>query len=776
MVEFENHCAMGSKHIYRRDTIMTMKHAGWVITVMAFMIGCNQSPKPTQAAGDKSPSASRVSATVNPALTDKTVKNNSEPNLPDASVTKVVINGLTLEFDRQTGGLVRMSYPGVGTLLDTTPELAGLVDAAIPLPEFEALRLASRFSKGVRIEKIRDGVIIHYENMGLSRSLDIGGAVSANVEFRAASDGRSIIMKCGLTNNSKYTIPQVIFPQFREIPPFGGKADTVFQTTSSANYPWLEMAVARESPAFPFNNSWMDFSFPTRLEKGYATNLRLRWADLGSVKGGFSVFPKCWGFKTPAEWGTPDQVLIKLFMPETTQKLHVLFMNEKLNLQPGQSWHSEEFWLTPHTQGWAKGIEPFRDWVKQNYKPLYPIPNHIRDGLGFRTVWMRQIQTLPSDPQGDIIWKFKDLVPLAKEAKEHGLTEICIWEAFRFFRLPMQDFWPVLGTEQEFIQAVQECKKMGVTVSIFLSLFSMDRESCERYGWKFMDVSNASWNWHADLVPPLAPYYCKDYAVRYTADTNDPRWQKDIIDGVQRLVDLGVTSFGWDQWAGSGIYAVSTRIRELAKAKDPQSSYYSELYDAYEKDGTYLDYTWIWGRMDNRALINVVSSPRQNFNIHRSINDVRMGFADNLFLNLMPSKLDGPPGSAWIKDYPQVSQAVKQCARFREQFLPYFTQGTLIGECILCQPKPYNIHVSSYILPDRALIVVVNKGASCGNVDLQVDIEPWLTSSAANYQVQVYREANKIMNTLSVDGKRISIPTGPLEKDSLIVYELLPKE
>jgi hypothetical protein len=59
------------------------------------------------------------------------------------------------------------------------------------------------------------------------------------------------------------------------------------------------------------------------------------------------------------------------------------------DLAPNTSWQSAEYILTPHHNGWAKGIIPYRLWAKQNIKRLYPLPDHVRDGLGYRTLWMR---------------------------------------------------------------------------------------------------------------------------------------------------------------------------------------------------------------------------------------------------------------------------------------------------------------------------------------------------------------------------------------------------
>jgi hypothetical protein len=120
----------------------------------------------------------------------------------------------------------------------------------------------------------------------------------------------------------------------------------------------------------------------------------------------------------------------------------------------------------------------------------------------------------------------------------------------------------------------------------------------------------------------------------------------------------------------------------------------------------YLDYTWNWDYSDGcdyRALVSLLPSPRINLNIDRSVSEAKVGFADNLYLNVYPRKPDGVNGSDYISNHPALSKALKQCARLRKQFLNYFVKGTFIGDCILSE-DPTDIHVSAYVLPKSMLV------------------------------------------------------------------------
>lgn len=95
------------------------------------------------------------------------------------------LNGLELSFDAQTGCLVEMSCPGVGTVLDAERGRASVLDLAYPIPAFEPLRLASRYSKDAQIEVTKRKVTITWDQLGMSRkvSADSKQPISYHLEY-----------------------------------------------------------------------------------------------------------------------------------------------------------------------------------------------------------------------------------------------------------------------------------------------------------------------------------------------------------------------------------------------------------------------------------------------------------------------------------------------------------------------------------------------------------------------------------------------------------------
>ena len=192
-------------------------------------------------------------------------------------------------------------------------------------------------------------------------------------------------------------------------------------------------------------------------------------------------------------------------------------------------------------------------------------------------------------------------------------------------------------------------------------------------------------------------------------------WQDEVLAGCKHLADEGLPSICWDVYLGRkeepNLFTLTRKIRALAKQKDPESTFSGEASNNLELESEALDYTWNWvpSYVDYRAFTSVFPSPRLNVNVNHSVADASLAFMDNLFFNVMPRKTPyGVNGAGTIEQYPEFSKTLKQCADRRRQFLDYFTGGTLIGECLLAEDCP-DAHVSSYVRPGKALLLILNK-------------------------------------------------------------------
>jgi hypothetical protein len=161
----------------------------------------------------------------------------------NGSSVKLTLNGADLTFDSDTGGLLRLAYPGVGNLLVASPERSSLIDLAYPHKDFEVLRLAARYSRGVKIAASSQSVEIHWDKLGLSRpNFSVEGSVSATVKITAAPDGRSLIFTGLVHNQSSNAVRQVLFPDLMGLVPVGKAENTLFRTSLNASRPFVDLA------------------------------------------------------------------------------------------------------------------------------------------------------------------------------------------------------------------------------------------------------------------------------------------------------------------------------------------------------------------------------------------------------------------------------------------------------------------------------------------------------------------------------------------------------
>lgn len=683
-------------------------------------------------------------------------------NIVRADDVKVTLNGSELHFEADTGALLRLTYPGVGNLLDGSRERSSLIDLAYPVKEFEALRLATRYSRGAKVTTTADAVEIHYEKLGVSRDkLAQDGNVSATIHIAAANDGRSLIFTAKVSNQSKLPVRQVLFPDLMGVVPIDGDAEqTAFRTSLSASRPFIDLAPNEDKLSTQYMTDAAAFCAEYQ-SGGMFHSLGLRWFDYGSLKGGFNFFARRWGFDPP--------ITVRLHLSEIEQKLRILCRHDA-TIAPGASWESGEFWLTPHTGGWAAGIEPYRAWVKQNYKRIVPLSKRVREGIGYRTVWMCQLY--PNDQQ-DVVFGFKDLPALAKESKQHGLDEMILWGWGPGFERPLPPPFPILGTQQDFADAVKACRDIGVNVFPFISVVQATSANAPKYGLSVGD--NNGWTYHTELVPRWNPPYASALAC-VGIPTSNELWQKEVLESCNKLVDAGITSLGWDQyWTTNAqtpnMQTLTEKIRAYSRQRDPESTFCGEELWNLEIDSGYLDYTWNWGGYrDCRVLTSVLPTPRVNVCVSESPGVVRRAFADNLYLNVFPRAKESINGSDWIRNYPELSQTLKQCAALKKQFLTYFTEGTLIGDCVLTQPCR-GAHVTAYTLGDRMLIVLIND-AEPRKVTFDADLARWSNGSAKAWHAKTYDADGKLISETDIAQPTWHNETPPLKSGEMILLEI----
>lgn len=690
------------------------------------------------------------------------------PSAPPDTV-HLRLNGLDITLDAQNGSLRQLAGPEVGVILDASPDSAGLVDVAFPVREFVPLRLASRFSKaGIEVDENGGGATITWDPLGPSRThFNLSdGRVAARLRISAAPDGRSVILQCTIDNKSSAPIPQVLFPDLHGLRPFAGAAATQLRLPNGYPVlPFTEDPIPPHTAQFYVNSGWKEYRPSTGT---YGLNA-LRWLDFGGYQGGLSIFQKA--------WGTGERPMVRTYRSQADPNSLRIMWEYKAGIKPGQTWQSDEVWLTPHAGGWAKGIEVFRDYVKTRH-PQRPLLPRIRDGLGFRTVFM--IQAPEKDP-AYAAFRFSDIPKLAAEAKEHGLVELCLWGWCEYFNLPHR-LRLELGTREEFLDGIRQAEKLGVTVAPFVSCVLVRDSLAERYG---STPGKPEWVYHPDLIPVMDPYYLGGgYPMQFwsifSAPTNNANWHADVIAAFKEWIDAGVTCWSWDQVFADapnsqppGLTDLLATLRKLAQARNPDATFSGEEVGSLEFDGGVLDYTWNWlDYTDAGPITTVMRTPRLNCNVDDSARVVKTAFADNLFINAMPRKPDQPNGTALISEKPAMAAALKEVAALRKKFLPWFVDGTFIGDSVLSEPCPGFIR--GYQKGEGLLVIAMNDIDQPRALTIRSRLDLWLPK-AARYEIRQYGPDGSLLETISVDGTNWTGTTRELQPLDIAFFEIRPR-
>ena len=682
------------------------------------------------------------------------------------------LNGLRFEVDKKTGGILHLSSASDVTFLETSPARSGLVDLAVPVPAFEPLRRATRYSEQVRIDQKTNDVSLYWNDLPPSRPLSLKGNVPVTVRFRAAQDGRSVILTCRIENNSEQPIRQVLFPDLTGLLPFAGEKQTRFRSGAFVSEPFIllrpdaEMVPFYATGPFKAGNGWIEYK--SGRYKEFSQKL-FDWFDFGGAADGFSMYARRW----PSE--RPD-ISIMMHLAETDNKLRLLFSHLS-EIQPGETWQSDEYWITPHIHGWAEGIEPFRDWAAAHLGKSVNLPDHIRDGLGFRSLWMGK--GIPADGENDVLYKYKDLPRIAKESSEHGLYELVPWFWSNYFDLPIQTI-STLGSIEDLQEAVKACRTYQVNVSLFVTVLYLRNPSAAHYG--LTPVKETAWTYHPELIPHYNPPYASRNEVAMVDQTN-LQWQADVLASLKKFMDRGLDSFVWDVFMASpttpNLYDLAAKIRTAAGQKNTQAVFAGEGGCNLAEDSKYLDYTWNWNwnwphYKDFRAYTSVFRAPRLNVNIDESVKVINYCFADNAFMNVMVASPDGINASDLIVNHPAVSDALKRAARLRRQFLAYFREGRLIGECLVLEETPA-AHISAYVLPEKILMIVA-KDESEGRVSLTCDLSYWLGHGKRQGLVNIYSATGDLIETQSFANASWRHTTQMLAANDIRLYEFTAGE
>ncbi|MDB6127327.1 MAG: hypothetical protein JWM35_1223 [Verrucomicrobia bacterium] len=700
-----------------------------------------------------------------------------------AHAVTATINGSTLVFSRRNGALLSLVEPEGNRLIDTTAELGGLIDVACPLKKFGPFRLASRFSRGCQIETGAGRVMVRYGNLGGSRD-DVAwkGRVSAVVTISAHADGRSLIFEAAVTNHSASLLPQVLFPDFPGLVPAADLATTWFRQGGVKLRPFLELNEAGNHGVNQlWRGTWWDFFEPGNGWWG-GTSLG-RWSHFGSKQAGLGIFDEGWH-------PDPEHAVLVRVPEDEPRRARVCFTRELTKwlqldghirtapgegVAPGATWRSAPFVVTPHAGTWPVGIETYRSHVRGHR--CATVPQHVREALGFRTVFMFEMQEF--NPRRSH-FRWKDLPRLARESRSLGIRELNVWGGIEPFKLPLR-LPRVLGSRAEFARALRECRRLGVNVSLMLSINTLDAKTGLRFGTG--GKTDAGWSYHTEAIPPINPGYYTSYA-GHGVNPSNRKWQSAVLRGIRGLLRIAPFSICWDQYVAGqkdrSIDELARKILEESRRTNPLATFSGESTTTLEAESEVLHYTWNW-RSDVLLLfrtahrnpdyaapaLSVWRAPRLNLNVETDPVRITKGFIDNFYLNFLVRKRNGIWGSGEFSDHPDLCALLRRLAALRRRYQVFFTDGVLLGDGFV-REEIEGIHTSAFRHGNQVLLFVLDDRAKGPTkiVKLSADVRRWLPLALDSLRIEKF----------SITG-RANIRNGPRGNGlELTLRDLVPGE
>ncbi len=701
---------------------------------------------------------------------------------PEKQTVFFTLNGSRFVLDTATGAVLSLKRAGCPEFIASP---CGLVDLAYPVHlDYDLLRLSpcGKYNRQSPVIRSKDGtVIIRYRMLSMNIAMpdlpEMKGGVEVTIFLSPDPDGRSVDMRCTVTNHSDTLVRQILFPNLEGLAAVSGEQNARFTTTLFHMNPYVEQdSNERSRERFYGENRTVagQFFSPAGLFPANGADRAMggRWLDYGSLNAGLSLYRQAWGWgpENKGWMGSNDTYWVKLNHEDRTVRIASM---QYLELGNGQTYDSGVYVLTPHEGGWVRGIDAYKAFVKKNQKRVVPVPRCMKEWMGFRTAWLGS--GYPKDPE-DAAWTYRDLPALADDIAEHGLGGLCLWgwSNSDYFPYTKDTLYPEYGGYDLFRENVKVCREKGVDVYPLVSFVQVWYKQAVERGLPV----NATWAETIKAVPVFRAPYMKRWSSCNLGNL-DQDWWKDAVNESLRFCrdELGMPSIAWDQYillAGNdALHELINNYRLETSEMYPEAHFSGESTFFMESDIDNCDtqWTWLWwneGMTDYRPYLYVVETERPNINVDSSPLFAKYIFMDNAMMNAYPSKPGLMNGSAMISDYPRFSETLKRLAALRKSYLAYFTDGDNLGDCPLCK-EPENVRAGFYRQNGTMLgFAVLNERTD--RASLSFDLGGYL--DADRFDLTVLNEKNEVLSVRTVSKKGTVRVKG--EPTDLFVLRFVP--
>ena len=653
------------------------------------------------------------------------------------------LNGCEYSFDESTGALVLLRVPGVKPIVY---EGKGLFDLSWPVHlEYDIQRAnpTAAYEKcAPRFEYDGETLEIIYDRVPYTMPCDdvseYNGGISARIIMKPMADKRSVSMRLVVKNNSEAPVVQVLFPDINGIAPTDCEENEKLTMMGGSWKPFVKLKNTAKSRETFF--AWTETTAGKFVRAGGLQQRAFigRWYDMGSRKGGFSMYRRHWGWgpDTDNNMGYDERLWVKL--DNKTNKLRIASLRDT-KIEKGGGYDSGEYVITPHAGDWLRGVGAYREYVLENQKRVVPVPKRVKEMLGFRTIFMSNGY---SKHPTDYSWKYDDFETIADDMLEHGISDLNVWGQFNW-NLPFGEhrFYKEWGGFENWKKNADKIRAKGVTITPLVSWISAWEETARFLG---IEKRSGSWAETPEAIPMFAAPYCDRWGCFQMHDHTNEQWKDEIRKGLRFLRDeCGCPDICWDQYVlgdnkNDSIRDIIHEYRLETEAMYPGAAFSSECTLYYESDIDNTDFTWNWiywsEKRDYRPYLHIIRTLRPNMNVDSTPEYAKFIFMDNLMMNVYPSHPEEYNGGALISEYPEFSEAVKTCASLRREYLSYFVDGVMVSDCMLTEDCEGRL--TGYLLEDEGKLLMIAYKANDGESTLSLDLTDFVGANDHSYIIK----------------------------------------
>lgn len=382
-----------------------------------------------------------------------------------------------VDVDPVNGLIVRLRDKIGGLELITEPRLADNFRLLVPLPELEGNYILGKQQRLSSLRK-RDGGL-NLEWAGPLTNDQGGFAISVSMSIELVEN--RIEFRLQVRNGSENRVAETWYPVLGGVTGVGDRSDTqeivpfmggTSETDLFKDFPSM-MGIGIPFPEcfwsypFPMPMPWIDIS-NSKLKRGmyfacHDTICRFKTVRCELHPGADS---RQYGGNWPRTDDVGEEVPLGL-------KIH---WTQFPYIKPGESFAGPPVVVQFHEGDWHESAALYRSWFRSSFELKNPRDGWISREMAFQ-------DTMFLLPEGNVLWKFKDIPRWAQSALRHGVKSVLIsgWNVGGHdSHYPAYEPDPRLGTWQDLATGIQACHKLGVRVFFFANIQPVD-EATDAY-------------------------------------------------------------------------------------------------------------------------------------------------------------------------------------------------------------------------------------------------------------------------------------------------------